>query len=131
MVLVAGSPSFTDRALLEDTLLQTWHDAGEAFGKEHTLVLEHGCETTVDRLVHEWAGSILRLGADDFPVSSPMPADTSTHYGQAQELRDQQMIDRRPALCLAFVCRPDEVLPLEERAAKAGIPVQRCVREGE
>ncbi|MGP3638209.1 hypothetical protein ACTU45_33670 [Streptomyces sp. 24-1644] len=50
---------------------------------------------------------------------------TKPYYHRARDIRDQQMIARRPDLCLAFVHDADEVLPLEERAAAAGIPVQR------
>lgn len=126
VVLVAGSPLLTDRRSVEDVLLQTWHDAVEAFGDEYPLVLEHGCETQVDRFVHDWAES-LQLPDGAGPLSAPMPADTARHYKRAPLVRDQQMVARHPDLCLALVCRADEVLPLEKYSAAAEIPVQRCL----
>lgn len=37
------------------------------------------------------------------------------------------MVSRRPDLCLSFVTRTGEVLPLEREASTAGIPVQRVL----
>ncbi|MFI1855554.1 DciA family protein [Streptomyces sp. NPDC020480] len=124
VVLVTGSVHVSDRQAVEDVLLQTWHDSVEAFGTEHALILEHGCETPVDRFVDEWVAS-MRLPNDAGLVSAPMTADTARHYDQAVTTRDQQMVDRRPDLCLAIVRHTDEVLPLEKQARDAGIPVQR------
>jgi hypothetical protein len=126
VVLVTGSFSVTDRQAVEDVLLQTWHDATEAFGTEHTLILEHGCETPLDRFVSEWVAR-LQLPDGAGLISAPVAADTARHYDQAISIRDQQMVARRPDLCLAFVHRPSEVLPLEEQASAAGIPVQRVL----
>ncbi|MFI8194115.1 hypothetical protein ACIF8T_36150 [Streptomyces sp. NPDC085946] len=60
-------------------------------------------------------------------LSAPLAADTARHYDQAVFVRDQQMVARRPDLCLAFVRDTGEVLPLEEQARAAGIPVQRVL----
>lgn len=125
-VLVASSPKVTDRQAVEDVLLQTWHDTLQAIGTEHTLILEHGCETAVDRFVSEWATS-LDLPDGEGPMSAPLAADTAHHYDQATQLRDRQLVDRRPDLCVAFIHHPGEVLPLETRARTAGIPVQRIL----
>ncbi|MFF7146269.1 DciA family protein [Streptomyces nodosus] len=126
VVLVTGSSSATERQAVEDVLLQTWHDAIEAFGTEHTLILEHGCATPVDRFVSEWVAR-LQLPDDAGLMSAPMAADTARHYDQAVSVRDQQMVARRPDLCLAFVRRPSEVLPLETQASAADISVQRVL----
>ncbi|EFE72174.1 predicted protein [Streptomyces viridosporus ATCC 14672] len=126
VVLVTGAASATERQRVEDVLLQAWYDAIEAFGTEHTLILEHGCETPTDRFVDEWVAR-LQLPDGARLMSAPMAADTARHYDQAREVRDQQMVARRPDLCLAFVRHTGEVLPLEKRASAAGIPVQRVL----
>jgi hypothetical protein len=56
-----------------------------------------------------------------------MAADTAHHYDRATEVRDQQMVSRRPDLCLAFVTCTSEVLPLEMQASTAGLPIQRVL----
>nr|WP_237533035.1 DciA family protein [Streptomyces sp. SID685] len=126
VVLVTGSPAVTDRRAVEDVLLQTWHDAIEVCGTEHTLILEHGCESAVDRFVSEWVAR-LQLPDEAGLVSVPVAADTARHYDRATVVRDQQLVARRPDLCLSFVTRTGEVLPLEEQASAAGIPVQRVL----
>ncbi|MFE9360540.1 hypothetical protein ACFYPB_41655 [Streptomyces olivaceoviridis] len=102
------------------------HDTIEAYGIEHTLVLEHGCETAVDRFASE---RVIRQELPDEAglMSAPMAADTARHYDQATEVRDRQMVSRRPDLCLSFATRTGEVLPLEREASTAGIPVQRVL----
>ncbi|MEW2514744.1 hypothetical protein [Streptomyces sp. NPDC046870] len=126
VALVTGSPAVTDRQAVEVVLLQTWHDTIEAYGIEHTLILEHGCESAVDRFVSEWvARRELPDGAG--LMSAPMAADTARHYDRATEVRDRQVVFRRPDLCLSFVTRTGEVLPLELEASTAGIPVQRVL----
>ncbi|MFJ8752012.1 DciA family protein [Streptomyces sp. NPDC102441] len=126
VVLVTGSPEVTDRQAVEDVLLQIWHDTVQVAGTEHTLILEHGCETAVDRFVSEWVGR-LELPDDVGLISAPMAADTAHHYDQAARLRDQQLTARRPDLCVAIVRHASEVLPLEKQASAAGIPVQRVL----
>lgn len=126
VVLVAASPSLTGQQAVEDVLLQTWHDAIEAFGIEHGLVLEHGRETQADSFIQEWSSS-LQLPDGTGPMSVSLPADTARHHHHAQDIRDRQLVARHPDLCLVLVRRADEVLPLEEHAAAAGIPLQRCV----
>ncbi|MFF8911514.1 hypothetical protein [Streptomyces olivaceoviridis] len=110
VVLVTGSPAVTDRQAVEDVLPQTWHDTIEAYGTQHTLILQHGCETAVDRFVGEW---VARLELPDGAglMSAPMSVGTARHYDRATEVRDQQMVSRRPGLCLSFVTRTGEVLP--------------------
>ncbi|MFI2429741.1 DciA family protein [Streptomyces sp. NPDC018955] len=126
VVLVTGSASVTQRQTVEDVLLQTWHDAIEAFDTEHTLILEHGCETPTDRFVSEWVAR-LQLPDDAHLMSAPMAADAARHYDRAVFVRDQQMVARRPDLCRAFVRDTGEVLPLEQKASTASIPVQRVL----
>ncbi|MER5615896.1 DciA family protein [Streptomyces sp. NPDC002215] len=126
VVLVIGSPEVTDQQAVEDVLLQIWHDVVQVIGTEHTLVLEHGCETAVDRFVSEWV-TRLELPDDAGLISVPMVADAARHYDQAAQIRDQQLIARRPALCVAIIRHTSEVLPLEKQASTAGIPVQRVL----
>ncbi|MDI1454435.1 DciA family protein [Streptomyces sp. ATE26] len=126
VVLFTGSAAVTDRRAVEDVLLQTWHDAIEVCGTEHTLILKHGCESVVDRFVSEWVAR-LQMQDEARVVSAPMAANTARHYDQATTVRDQQMVARRPDLCLSIVTRTSEVLPLEEQASAAGIPVQRVL----
>lgn len=110
VVLVTGSPEVTDRQAVEDVLLQIWHDTVQVVGTEHTLILEHDCETAVDRFVSEWVAH-LELPDDAGLISAPMAADTAHH----------------PALCVAIIRHASEVLPLEKQASAAGIPVQRVL----
>ncbi|MFE2624204.1 hypothetical protein ACFXKH_29475 [Streptomyces caelestis] len=121
MVLVTGSASVTQRQTVEDVLLQTWHDAIEAFGTEHTLILEHGCETPTDRFVSEW-GARLQLPDDGGLMSAPMAADTARHYEQAVFVRDQQMVARRPDLCLGSSATPARYFPWSRRRALPASP---------
>ncbi|MFB7511146.1 hypothetical protein [Streptomyces broussonetiae] len=65
-------------------------------------VLKHGCESVVDRFVSEWVAR-LQLPDEARLVSAPVAADTARHYDQATAVRDQQMVARRPDLCLSFV----------------------------
>ncbi|MGK7235781.1 hypothetical protein [Streptomyces hygroscopicus] len=109
VVLVTGSVHVSDRQAVEDVLLQTWHDSIEIFGTEHALILEHGCETPVDRFVDGWVAS-MRLPNDAGLVSAPMTADTARHYDQAGPRRPARRAEQglrhgacRPGRALARV----------------------------
>ncbi|MFI1606958.1 DciA family protein [Streptomyces griseofuscus] len=130
-VLVATSPDFSDRQYLESVLMDVWHDATQTAGPEHPLCLLHAGETAADQMIEEWATSVR---ATDLPA--PPGVDTFTYLGtvpqgdaEAQRQRNEWLVGTKRGLCVAFVVREDEQLPLAELARERGATVFRaCMR---
>lgn len=107
-VLVCGSRDWTDKALLELTL--------SALAAGETII--HGdCLTGADAMADRWARHCL------LPVER-FPADWKKYGGRAGPIRNQQMVDTKPELVIAFGTGKGTE-DCVRRAKKAGIDVRR------
>jgi hypothetical protein len=112
-VLVCGSRHWEDRALLELTL--------SALASGATII--HGdCLTGADAMADRWARNT-PIGWKS-RVIERFPADWKKYGGRAGPIRNQQMIDTKPDLVIAFGSGrgTDDCV---RRAEKAGISVRR------
>lgn len=130
-VLVATSPDFSDRQCLESVLMDVWHDVTQTVGPEHPFCLLHAGETAADQMIEEWATSVR---ATDLPA--PPRVDTFTYLGtvtqgdvETHRQRNEWLVGTERDLCVTFVAREDERLPLAELARERGATVFRvCMR---
>ncbi|MFM9700949.1 DciA family protein [Streptomyces europaeiscabiei] len=129
-VLVVSSPDFSDRQLLENVLLDTWHDAVETVGPGHLLRLQHAGQTAADQMVEDWATQ-----ANGKDPSSPwlvqaLEVGTNPDWDGPDDTRrsDLRFVARQPDLCLVFGAREDEELPLAELARERGMSVWQHVQ---
>lgn len=151
LIGITGSRGWTDNQLLENTLLDVWHDALET-GYDGIEVMQ-GCADGADTLAGQWAirnGIPVRERPADWegpcapdcqPGHRRPKRNGSTFCPQAGHRRNQGMVDERPTMFAAFsaqctaprcVSKPvhgshgtDDCL---RRARAAGIPV-RTVRD--
>jgi hypothetical protein len=149
LIGLTGSRAWRDPQLLEETLLDVWHDAAQL---GYTgIELMHGGADGADTIGHEWAwrtGFLIR----------EFPADWESFCGPACQphrrrnrkgieycplaglRRNQQMVDEHPVLFVAALMRGAAVGPkcrdqtphyshgaddCAGRAERAGIPVLR------
>lgn len=114
-ILVTGSRTWNDQETIERELLRIWL----AQGCRLDAVVVHGdCHRGADRIADQcWR----RRG---LPVE-PHPAQWNTHGLAAGRIRNQQMVDKGAAICLAFI-RGDSrgATHCMTRAEQAGIPVR-------
>lgn len=125
-VLVVGSANWNDRDRVEDVLLETWHDMVQVYGPENSLIIEHTSDNAAAGSAHLWAERM----CPPFPIASfATTADFLAHGGreQAEAVRDKQLLDQRPDLCLAFLTEADSAPALMRSAQQAGIPVRVIV----
>jgi hypothetical protein len=150
LVLVTGSRAWSDIPVMADALLDTWHDATQD-GHSGITVLEGGA-TGADSIARTWAKQHRADGVDsrtmpadwDGPCADTCPpghrkdAHGHEYCPLAGHRRNQQMVDQKPAIVLAFVspctndrCRKPKphgshgVDDCLKRAKKAEIPVRR------
>jgi predicted nucleic acid-binding Zn ribbon protein len=129
-VLIASSPEFSDRAALENVLMDVWHDATQTVGPEHKLCLVHAGETAADQMVEEWATAVREadpsapLRVDTLVCAAGMDKDAP----DASRRRDEWLVDEPSDLCVVFAVREDEELPLAELAREGGTSVWRHVQ---
>lgn len=150
-VLGLGSRDWTDTATIDDALLDTWHDALQN-GYDGIEVIEGGAEGA-DEHIGNWAKrhagqSVTHrtMNADwDAPCPPQCPPghrrtrrNGTTFCPFAGHRRNQDMVDKRPLVALAFIapcagprCRKPKphdshgATDCIRRAEKAGIPVRR------
>lgn len=136
LIGLTGSRRWTDWQLLEDTLVQVWHDALEV---GYTgIELMHGCAEGADTIGHEWAfrtGFLIR----EFPADWEGPCGPACQPGHrrrnrrgteycplAGHRRNQLMVDERPVLFVAAHYQGSTgTADCMRRAKTAGIPVHR------
>lgn len=139
LVLGLGSRAWTDRDLIDNALTETWHDARQD-GYCGIEVME-GTADGADFMCGEWAKARLHEGVGHLPVAAdweaPCPPtcppghrkirrDGTEYCPIAGHRRNQNMINRRPVIALAFqVGNSTGTADCLRRAKKAGVPVRR------
>lgn len=137
LTLLTGSRSWPDPRLLEDTLLDVWHDAWQ-IGYDGIELMHGHADDGADAIGDAWAirnGVLLRRRPADWPgpcAPQCKPGHRSlnrrdTEYcPQAGHRRNQQMVDERPVLVVAAHHNNSRgTADCMRRAAAAGIPVRR------
>jgi hypothetical protein len=129
-VLVASSPDFSDRQLLEDVLLDTWHDAVETAGPGHLLRLHHTGQTAADQMVEDWASQVNGTDPSSPWLVHAFEIETNPDWDGPDNTRrsDLRLVARQPDLCLVFAAREDEKLTLAELARERGMSVRQHVQ---
>lgn len=137
-ILVTGSRSWDDEQALADALLEAWYDAVQDATPSVDFIVIHGdCPQGADAHAKQWA-------IDNNLTHIPVPADwsapctdqcppghrkTSARHGDycplAGHHRNQQMVDMRPDLVLAFRRNNSRgTSDCIRRAERAGIPIR-------
>lgn len=117
-ILVTGSRKWPLPEVVEDALLETWHDATQTYGTGIHVI--HGaCPTGADAHAAAWTrANNIR--------ACPFEADWLSEGRAAGPLRNQRMVDQRPVLCLAFFTDTSVgTADCVNRALEACIPVRR------
>jgi len=136
-VLVTGSRSWLDAEVIGSALLDCWHDAMELGADGITVV--HGDAPGADSIADLWAIGFRGLGV----LREPVPADWSScvagcrpghrrtrrdgsgYCPTAGHRRNQLMVDRGAAICLAFpLAASTGTWDCARRAETAGIWVR-------
>lgn len=136
LICLTGSRSWPAPRLLEDTLLDVWHDAIQ--DGYDGIELMHGCADGADTIGNDWAvrnGVPVRRRPADWtgPCTPQCPSGhrrRNTRGGEycplAGPRRNQQMVDERPLLVVVASHRNSTgTADCIRRAATAGIPVHR------
>jgi hypothetical protein len=99
-ILVTGSRTWTNTRILDDALLNAWHDAVQVYGAGVAIVVVHGaCPRGADSYADAWASR-----QDPRYVSvEPHPADWKKHGRGAGFRRNAEMVQCGADLCLAFI----------------------------
>jgi hypothetical protein len=132
-ILLTGSRSWTDTQLLEDTLLQIWHDA-LALGYDGILLTHGACPDGADHQGNIWA-TRNSVPTDPHPADWEGPCGTECRPGHrrprrgttycplAGHRRNQTMVDLKPVLVVAAHRDGSRgTADCLRRAKKAGIP---------
>ncbi|MDX2855317.1 hypothetical protein [Streptomyces scabiei] len=125
-VLLTGSADWNNSELVEDVLLETWHDVTQLYGPENSLCIDHTSDNGAAGAAHLWAERM----CPPFSIAAfATTADFLAHGGreQAELVRDKALLDQHPDLCLVFLTEGDTTPPLMRRAQDAGIPVRVIV----
>src|SRR5690349_19463465 len=93
-VLVTGSRDLTDIDLVHDALSEVFHELPS--GEELTVI--HGGARGADRIAGAWCQQLRRYGVREEVHN----ADWKTHGKAAGPIRNQQMVDSKPDVVLAF-----------------------------
>lgn len=115
-ILVTGSRNWTNRDAILATLFEVWAEWGHP---RDAVLVSGACPTGADRIAEEIWGDFL-----GYPVERH-PADWDRHGKAAGPIRNQEMVDLRADICLAFPL-PDSrgTRHCMEAARRAGIPVR-------
>lgn len=127
-ILVTGSRNWTDVKAIERALDDAVRD-----NKDPIVFLIHGGCRGADMLTD----AIVRLRAEQFWVIEVYEANWKAYGNTAGFIRNQEMVDRKPDVCLAFIkpcqksaCskpKPHDshgAADCVERAKAAGVPVK-------
>ncbi|MET4670761.1 SLOG family protein [Streptomyces sp. PvR018] len=139
LVLGLGSRAWTDRTAIDTALTEVWHDARQD-GYSGIEVME-GTAPGADRMCGDWAKARFEHGVGHLPVEAdwegPCPdscppghrrtrRDDTEFCPLAGHRRNQNMVDRRPLIALAFqVGESTGTADCLRRLKKAGIPTRR------
>lgn len=137
LILLTGSRTWPDPALLEDTLLDVWHDALQN-GYDGIELMHGHAQDGADAMGDAWAirnGVPYRRRPADWP--GPCTADCTPGHRRrnrrgheycplAGHRRNQQMVDEKPLLVVAaHHANSSGTADCIRRAEAAGIPVYR------
>jgi len=139
LVLGLGSRAWTDRTLIDDVLTEVWHDARQD-GYCGIKVME-GTAPGADRMCGQWAKARFEQGVGHLPVKADWEGpcvntcppghrkirrDGTEYCPFAGHRRNQNMVDRRPLMAVAFqVGNSTGTADCLRRLEAAGIPVRR------
>ncbi|MDQ0792046.1 SLOG family protein [Streptomyces sp. B1I3] len=139
LILGLGSRAWTDRNLIDHVLTETWHDALQD-GYCGIEVME-GTADGADTMCGDWAKARLIDGIGHLPVPADWegPCTANCPPGQrrtrrngteycplAGHRRNQNMVDRKPLVALAFqVGESTGTADCLRRLAKASVPTRR------
>ncbi|WP_405856881.1 DUF721 domain-containing protein [Streptomyces sp. NBC_01515] len=129
-VLVASAPGFSDQQVLENALMEVWHDVTQAFGPEHELRFVHASETAADRMVEAWVTAV----ADVDPTRPPRidafvsRAAVAADDREGARRRNEGLVGEQFDLCVVFAVQEDETLSLAALAREHGVPVWQHVQ---
>ncbi|GGJ87242.1 hypothetical protein GCM10011583_18480 [Streptomyces camponoticapitis] len=139
LILGLGSRAWTDRTTIDNALTEVWHDALQD-GYDGISVME-GTAPGADSMCGNWAKARLGDGIAHTPVEADWegPCVNTCRPGHRRTRRDdtefcpfaghrrnQEMIDRKPLMALAFqVGNSTGTADCLRRLNKAGIPVRR------
>ncbi|MGV9891654.1 DciA family protein [Streptomyces sp. NPDC003395] len=99
-ILVTGSRTWTNTRLVDDALLNAWHDATQVYGPGTAIVVVHGaCPRGADSYADAWATRQDR----QYVSVEPHPADWKEHGRGAGFRRNAEMVQCGADLCLAFI----------------------------
>lgn len=119
-VLVTGSRNWTDRETIY-TVLGAFADyvqrRADLLQEEPLLSIVHGCASGADRIADDWC-------AEFGWTAERWPADWSRFSRKAGVLRNLDMVNSRPDVCVAFPLGASPGTRHCMKAAKsAGIPI--------
>jgi hypothetical protein len=96
-VLVTGGRDFSDFVRFLGILDRVHRERGPI-----TAIIHGDCPTGADAMVAKWMLGIQGTHWDTPIVIRKYPADWDLHGKAAGPLRNQQMVDQKPDLCVAF-----------------------------
>ncbi|WP_030755476.1 SLOG family protein [Streptomyces sp. NRRL F-5135] len=137
LALVTGSRSWDDVPIIEDALLETWHDARQDGYSGITVM--HGGATGADQIACVWARARWEDGVGHEQVNADWatcvdtcPAGHRRTRGDyswcptAGHRRNQQMVDQQPTVVLAFQRKGSTgTADCIRRAEEAGLHIRR------
>ncbi|MFK8851340.1 DciA family protein [Streptomyces sp. Ac-502] len=118
-VAVTASEDWDDPHIIDSVLFDTWHDVTQVYGPEHSLCFEHTAHSQADRIVAEWTAHHAGPCHDVGLTAMPPGAGAET-----LRAREEQLIARKPDLCLAFLADPAHPTHVVDSARAASIPVR-------
>lgn len=103
-ILVTGSREYSNRKTIGDALLAAWKELAAlrypTLNVPSPLIVIHGGCRGADVIAGEWATTMRNAG---LPVIVEIhPADWNTYGKSAGHRRNQEMVDTKPDLVLAF-----------------------------
>lgn len=120
-VLVCGSRDFKDQLIIR-------FDLTELMYKHNDLIVIEGGAAGADRIAQRWAKDMIGLVDYTKVDLVTVPADWDKHGKAAGYIRNQEMLDMKPDLVLAYVCKPlaesRGTNDMVTRAKKAGVKVK-------
>ena len=99
-ILVTGSRTWTNTRIVDDALLDAWHDAVQVYGASTAIVVVHGaCPRGADSYADAWASR----QNPRYVAVEPHPADWKNLGRGAGFRRNAEMVQCGADLCLAFI----------------------------
>ena len=122
-ILVTGSRDWKDAACIRFALAELL----DPLPDEEGFIVVHGdCPTGADAIASRWTTSMISPGDDNTVFEEKYPADWKTHGRAAGPIRNKQMVDSKPDICLAFIGPGSKgAVGCAKMAEEAGIPTKR------